>query len=288
MQELAEPRHDEERVVDADTEPDHRHEQRRDRVDVGQPGQEEQEEERGRNGRDGERERDRRRHEGAEDDQQDDQCREQAEQLLRSLLERRELRIAVELHLHAGRLDRLADSFLDGNDRLAILLVDHAVELSLRVRDAPVVGNGVLGERRLDALEACRLLRGLELGPAEVRDRLVDRLLPFRRVEPLPRRSREDDVQHAALLLGELGLDQVGRLLGVGARDLEFVTERAGERDDEDDEHGEDAQPGADDAPGIRGAAPHPAGQAPGRKSFVRCPPLCAVRHLTSSRRAPV
>jgi len=34
---------------------------------------------------------------------------------------------------------------------------------------------------------------------------------------------REDDVQDPALLGGELGLDQVGRLLGVGAGDLELV-----------------------------------------------------------------
>ena len=186
MQELAEPRDDEERVVDADTQPDHRHEQRGDRVDVGEPRQEEEEEERGRNGRDGERERDRRRHERPEDDEQHDERREQAEQLLRSLLERRELRVAVELHLHTGGLDRFADSLLDGHDGLAILLVDHPVELGLRVRDAPVVGDRVLGERRLDALETRGVFGRRELGAAESRDRLVDRLLPLGGVEPLP------------------------------------------------------------------------------------------------------
>ena len=116
VQQLTEPRDDEERVVDADTDPDHRDEQRRDRVDVGQSGEEEEQEERCRDGRDGERERNRRRHERAEDDEQHDQGREQAEQLLRSLLDRRELRIAVELDGHARRLDRLADSILDGDD----------------------------------------------------------------------------------------------------------------------------------------------------------------------------
>ena len=144
VQQLSEARDDEQRVVDADTDPDHRDEQRRDRVDVGQPGEEEEQEERGGHGRDGERERNRRRHEGAEDDHQHYQGREQAQQLLRSLLDRRELRVAVELHRHARRLDRLADSILDGNDRLAILRVDHPVELGLRVRDAPVVGDRVL------------------------------------------------------------------------------------------------------------------------------------------------
>ena len=50
--------------------------------------------------------------EGAEDDEQHDERREQAEQLLRSLLDRRELRVAVVLGGHAGRLDRLADRVL--------------------------------------------------------------------------------------------------------------------------------------------------------------------------------
>ena len=285
MQELAEPRHDEERVVDADTDPDHRHEQRRDRVDVGQPRQEEQEEERGRDGRDGERERNRRRHERTEDDEQDDQGREQAQQLLRSLLDRRELGVAVELDGYAGRSDRLTDSVLDGNDRLAVLVVDDTVELGLRVRDAPVVGDGVLGERCLDALEACLVFRRLELRAAEPRDRLVDRLLVLGRVEPLSRWDGKHDVEHAALLFGELCLDQVRRLLRVRAGDLELVAERSGERDRQDDEHDQDADPGADDAPRMRRAAPHPTGQAPGRKSFLRCSSLWALRHLTSSRR---
>ena len=182
-------------------------------------------------------------------------------------------------------VDRLADSILDGDDRLAILRVDHPVELGLRVRDAPVVGDRVLGERRLDALEARLVLRRLELRPAELRDRLVDRLLPLGRVEPLPRGSGKDDVQHAALLFGELGLDQVGRLLRVRARDLELVAEGSGERDGEDDEHGEDAEPRADDAPGVRRAAPHPAGQRL-RSKVVRALPAAPCRpssHVLSS-----
>ena len=246
---------------------------------------EEQQEERGPDGRDGERERDRRRHERPEDDEQDDQGREQAEQLLRSLLDGRKLRIAVVLHGHARRLDRVAYCILDGDDRISILGVDHAIELGLRVRDSPVVGDRVLGERRVDALETGLVLRGLERSPAELRDRFVDRLLPLGRVEPLPRGSREDDVEHATLFLGEFSFDQVRRLLRVRAGNLELVAERAGERDRENDEHGEDAEPRADDTPRMRRAAPHPTGQAPGRKSFVRCSPLCALRHLTSSRR---
>ena len=285
MQELTEPRHDEQRVVDTDAQPDHRDEKRRDRVDIGQPRKEEQEEERGCDGCDGEGDRDRSGHERAEDDEQHDQGREQAEQLLRSLLDGRELRVAVVLHGHARGLDRLADRVLDGNDLVAILGVDHAVELGLRIRDAPVVGDRVRRERILDALEAGLVLRGLELGPAELRDRFVDRLLPLGRVEPLPRGSSEDDVEHTTLLFGEFGLDQIGCLLRVGPWDLELVAKGSSERDDEDDEHGEDAEPGADNAPRVRGATPRPARERTCRKAFVPCSPLRALRHLTSSRR---
>ena len=89
---------------------------------------------------DRERDRDQHRHEGAEDDEQHDDRREQAEELRRSLLDGRELGLAVVLHRHARRLDRLADGVLHGDDRLAILVVDDPVELRLGVGDAAVVG----------------------------------------------------------------------------------------------------------------------------------------------------
>ncbi len=79
------------------------------------------------------------RDEGAEDDKQHDECGKQAEQLLRSLLDRRELGVAVELDDHPGRLDRLADGILHGDDLFAVLLVDDPIELGLCVRDATVV-----------------------------------------------------------------------------------------------------------------------------------------------------
>ena len=67
--------------------------------------------------------------------EQHDERGEQAEELLRALLDRRELGVAVELDDHARRLDRLAHGLLHRDDLLAILLVDHAVELRLRVGD---------------------------------------------------------------------------------------------------------------------------------------------------------
>ena len=79
------------------------------------------------------------RDERAEDDQQDDDRRQQAEQLGRALLERRELRVAVELDGHARGLDRLAEGVLDRDDGVAIGVLDRLVELRLGVGDAPVL-----------------------------------------------------------------------------------------------------------------------------------------------------
>ena len=126
---------DEQRVVDADPEADHRDQDRRDRVDVGQAGQEEQEQERRPQSR--ERQPDRNDHpdEGAEHEEQHDDRRQQAEHLRGALLHGRELRLAVELCRHTGRLDRLANRVLDGNDRVPVTALDGLIELRLRVRD---------------------------------------------------------------------------------------------------------------------------------------------------------
>ena len=121
MQQLPEARDDEERVVDSHAETDHRDQNRGDGVDGGQAGQDEEEQERGRERHDRERDRNQHRHERAEDDEQDDDRREQAEELGGALLDGRELGVAVVLHDHARRLDRLADGVLHRDDRLAIL-----------------------------------------------------------------------------------------------------------------------------------------------------------------------
>ena len=75
MQELPEAGDDEERVVDPDADPDHRDQDRGDRVDVRQAGQEEHEQERRRERDDRKRDRNQHRHERAEDDEQDDDGR---------------------------------------------------------------------------------------------------------------------------------------------------------------------------------------------------------------------
>ena len=164
VEQLSEARDDEQRVVDPDAEPDHRDEDRRDRVDVGQPGEDEEQQERRHQRHDRERDRDQHRDERAEDDEQHDHRHEQAEHLRGALLERRELGVAVELDRHAGRLDGLAHGVLDGDDRVAVPVLDRLVELRLGVGDAAVVGERVLAERVADALDAGLVVGGLELG----------------------------------------------------------------------------------------------------------------------------
>ena len=190
------------------------------------PGEDEQQEERGHQRDDRQRDRNQHRDERAEDDQQHDDRGEQAEQLRCPLLDRRELRLAVVLDGHAGGRDRFADGVLDRDDALAVLVLDRLVELRLRVRDPTVLGKRVRPRtgRRRSSSPACRR-SGSTLRAIAPGDRLFDRRLALRRVEPLALRCREDDVQHAALLGGELRLDQVGRLLGVRPWDLELVAQ---------------------------------------------------------------
>ena len=240
---LAEPRDDEQRVVDADADPDHRHEDRRDRVDARQPGEDEEQDERRSDGDERERDRDGGRDERPEDEQQDDERGEEAEQLLRALLDRRELGVAVELGGDARRLDGLANSVLHGDDPRSVRRLDDVRELRLRVGDAPVVGEGLLGERVADAVDADLVPARGELRRLELRDRVLDRGLALGRVEPLALGSREDEVEHRALLGGELRLDQVGRALRVRARDLELVLQAPADGRDEQDEHGDDRPP---------------------------------------------
>ena len=81
MQQLPEPGDDEQRVVDPDAEADHRHEDLRDRVEVGQPRGEEEDQERAEDCDDREEQRDHRRHERAEQNEQDHERGQQADQV---------------------------------------------------------------------------------------------------------------------------------------------------------------------------------------------------------------
>ena len=104
VQRLSEARDDEERVVDADADADHRDQDRRDRVEVGQVGQQEEQCE-GRAHREArEQDRDACGHERAEHDQQHDQRDPDADELAGALLGRRLVGVTRELGLDAGLL----------------------------------------------------------------------------------------------------------------------------------------------------------------------------------------
>ena len=153
---------------------------------------------------------------------------------------------------------------------VAVLVLDRLVELRLGVGDAAVLGERRLAERVADALEAGLAVGGLELVRLELRDRLLDRRLALRRVEPLALRRREDEVQDRALLGGELGLDQVGRLLRVRAGDLELVPQRATDRRDQHDQRDDDPDPHNHDPPRMQSARPRPARQHTRRQPLMR------------------
>ena len=99
-----------------DAEPDHRHQDLRDRVEVRQPRGEEQDQERAEHRDDREEQGDRRRHEGAEEDEQDHEGCEQADQVADALRRRRALGLAGELDLHACRVADRAQLVLDRHD----------------------------------------------------------------------------------------------------------------------------------------------------------------------------
>ncbi len=269
MEKLSEARHDEQRVVDANADPDHRNQDRRDRVDVGQPGQDEQEQECRPYRHQCQRDRDDRRHEGAEDEEEHDDRHEQTERLGGPLLERRKLGVAVELHRHAGRLDRLTHGVLNGDHRVAVLVLDRLIELRLRVGDAAVVGDGRLAERIVDADEAGPALGRCELRRLEARDRLLDRRPALRCVESLAFRRGEHDVQNPTLLGRELGLDQVGCLLGVRPGYLELIAKRTTDGRDQENQQRDDTDPPEHDPPGMRRARSRPAREPAGSQTFV-------------------
>ena len=237
VQELPEARDDEQRVVDPHAEPDHRDEERRDRVDVGEAREDEEQQERGQQRRECERDRDHPRDERAEDHEQHDQRGEEAEQFLRALLDRRELRVAVELDRHAGRLDarralRPEPRATASRSVSKITRSNWASAYAMRpssetvfssngspTLSMPAVSSVGLNSEVLSFAIACSIA-ALRSGVSSCS----------------PSGRGEDEVEHAALLGGELRLDQVGRLLRVGAGDVELVLQAPADRRDEHDQ----------------------------------------------------
>ena len=164
---------------------------------------------------------------------------EQAEQLLRSLLDGRELGVAVELDRHSGGLDRLANGVLHGDDGLAILVVDDPVELGLRVGDAAVVGEGVRrsngsptlvdarasssGRLELRRLGASRSLPSIAALRSGVSSRSPSGAAKTRLSTPPCSDANSDSIRSVAFCVSEPGISNSS-------------LQAAAERDDEDDE----------------------------------------------------
>ncbi len=133
------------------------------------------------------------------------------------------------------------------------------------------------------------VLRGLVdrgLGRVPGREHLPDRGLMPRRVEPLALRGGEHNPQCGAPLAAELGVDRVGRLLDVRARDGELIDELAVEGGVQAAQGHEDRDLGDDHPQRVVGGV---AGQ-PSRGAAVRDPTsrLDDVRlHGVVGRRSP-
>ena len=153
-----------------------------------------------------------------------DERGQEAEQLLYSLLDGRGLGLAVELGGDARRLDRVADGVFHGDDLRAICGLDRLRELRLRRMRFVRCSENVWSENGLPTL-SMPALPSLALNSAVLSFATAASTAALR--SGVSRRSPfgrgEDEVQHGALLGGELRLDQVGGLLRVRARDLELV-----------------------------------------------------------------
>ncbi len=179
MQELSEPGDDQKRVVDADAEPDHRHQDLGDRVEVREPRGEEQDQEGAQHRDDREEQRDRRRHESAEEDEQDHEGCEQPDQVADALRRRCALRLTGELDLDAGRVADGAQLILERHDPGPRQLERVAVVLHVEERDPAVVGQlaRVLQGAR-DLLQVLRVLRERVLRRLAGDEHAVDELCP--------------------------------------------------------------------------------------------------------------
>ena len=218
---------------------------------------------------------------GAEDDEEHDQGREQAEQLLRALLDRRELGVAVELRGDARRLDRLADGLLHRDDAFAVLLEDDPVELRLCVGDAAVVGERVLVERVADARRCRVAVRSVPVG---ANSRVLSSA-----IAPLiaSRRSGVSSRSPSGAANTRFSTPPCSSANSASIRSVAFCVSEPGISNssfrlpptvaDEHDEQDDDADPGADHAPRMRGACARPARKCARGEAFVSGAPRRVV-----------
>ena len=173
---------------------------------------------------------------------------------------------------HPRGLDRLPHGVLHGNDRVAILgrrsrRSNWASAYAIRPLSANVFllnGSPTLSipARSAVGLNSLVFSCAIAFSIAALRAGVSSRSTLGR---------SEDEVEDAALLGGELRLDEIRRLLRVRARDLELVLEAAADGGDEHDQPGDDREPREDDAPRVIRACAHPARECAGRQSFVCC-----------------
>ena len=220
---LSEPGHDEERVVDPYADPDHRDEDRRDRVDVGQPGDDEQQDER--------------RSDGHEASAIGIEVPTNVRKTIRSTRKAAMNPSSSWIPCWIGgdsasplnsavtpagfTASRTASSTATTWDRSAVSIVSENCASAYAIR--PFFGERPLRERVADALDPGLAFFDLYSGVLSFADGGKDCGLALGRVETLSGRCREHEVQHGALLGRELRLDEVGGLLRVRPRDLEHV-----------------------------------------------------------------
>jgi hypothetical protein len=160
--------------------------------------------------------------------------------------------------ISASRRHRLAHRVLHGHDGGAVRRHDYLIELRLRVGDPAVLGHRPVLEGITDAFHPGSIGSGCELRCVQSRQRALDRGPAFWGVQLFARGRGEHEIQHAALLGRELGLDQIGRALRVGAGDFELVAQATPDGRDQHHQAGDDPYPGDDDSPRVRCAQPRP------------------------------
>ena len=257
MEELSEARDDEQRVVDPHPEPDHRHEDLGDGVEVSQPRGEEQDEKCAEHRGDREEQRDHRRDERAEQHHQDHEGGDEPDDVAQTLGRRGALGLTRELDLHARSVRDRAQLIFHGDDARPGQLEPGLVVLHVEVGDLATVGQLLRpgAQRVRDRDDIGRVLGEGALRGSARDEHAVNRGGVRFAVERLPVLRRHHDPQRGTLLAAELGGDQVGRLLGVRARDLEVVDQLAVEGCVQPDQDDENRDPREDDAPRMPCAA---------------------------------
>ena len=256
---------------------------------LGEPGEDEEQDERRRDGEERERDRDRGRNERAKDEEQHDERGEEAEELLRPLLDRRELGVAVELGGNACGLDPFTHGVLDRDHLGPVLRLDDAVELRLRVGDPPVVGERVCLENGSPTLSSptlsplgansevlsCAIASSIAALRSGVSSRSPSGAAKTRLSTQPCSDANSDSMRSVAFCVSEPGISNSSFRLPptVATSTISPASDR---------------EPGDDDAPGVVRAGAHPTRECAGRKSFVRCEAfclgfVCLLRHAPPS-----